>query len=556
MDTPSDSTLDMAAAAARGPDAIAKYLAALPDDQFEATWLTMEAAIVQNSPVSFDGFMSFARVMLYDPHTQTVIEPAPHHQEWIKTCIEHNRVVILAPPESAKTTIISILLVSYLIGKNPATQNMVISVSDDQAEKVVGHITAYIEHHPGWKLCFPDIVPDKKRGWGFDKGFFVKRKGNYGKWVQERGGRKDPTLLGVGYKNRAIIGKRADGIIVVDDMIDEENSRSDAELEHAKNIFKKTISSRVTEEGHMVVVGTPWREDDIYAEVVETGLYKSFVTPAWEKDDKGKRHSYWPKQWSIKRLEEKQRELGNRGFELMYLMNLEASKGTILTRQALEPGFPMINIGMNWPIFYGIDPAITSHDIGTKGRRGKRSYFALAKVRAAPFGLVVYDGIRDRFTLAQAINIIKTHAENDHPVMIKMETWGFGETFLQQIFRELPGLVILPYQSTKDKASRFMELQRHFEFNRVRVSTEENPFLKAFKAEWVGFPGAAFTDTLDAVAIAVDAAGISVFSGEDAIQEKAKDDKIRVSSPWHKLMGLPKSNFAGSARRKVMRYGE
>ena len=535
--------MDLLKAAASGPDVLAKALADLPDDKWEANWMQIDAAIVRSAGYTFEGFMSFARLMLYNPGDGIVLEPEVHHKQWIHTCLDENRVCILAPPESAKTTIISVLLTAFTIGHFPYKQNIVVSVSDDQAEKVVGTIVANIEGHPAWRMCFPDVMPDKKRGWGFNSGFFVKRKGPYAKWLQERAGRTGPTLLGVGYSNRAIIGRRVDGVFIVDDMMDETNTRSEAELDYAKAQFNKVISSRVTEDGKLILVGTPWREDDVYATAVSTGLYTNYITPAWE--EKGARLiSYWPKQWPIERLERKRKELGEKDFRLMYLMDLKAQSGTVLKEEWLHPFFPSYQIDSAWPIYYGIDFAITSHDLGLKGRGHKRSYFAIAKIVHAPFGLIVWDGWRGQVGLGQAIDKVRQHADADLPKKIHIEVWGGGEGFLQQMVRELPGHTILPYRDTKDKTLRFSKMARHFETGRIRVNDAETKFLRVFKNEWIGYPTFPTSDTLDAVAAGIDATGFLVYSGEKLTRTTKKVPKSRQKLPWGGTLGMPPSKFA------------
>jgi len=540
--------MNLLQAASQGPDILAKALASLPEHEWEANWMQIDAAIVRAAGYTFDGFMSFARLMLYNPGDGLIMEPEKHHQGWIQTCLDDNRVCILAPPESAKTTIVSVLLTSFTIGHFPHKQNIVVSVSDDQAEKIVGTIVANIEGHPAWKMCFPDIVKDKKRGWGYNSGFFVKRTGSYSRWLQERAGRTGPTLLGVGYSNRAIIGRRVDGVFIVDDMMDETNTRSEAELDYAKAQFNKVITSRVTEDGKLILVGTPWREDDVYATAVSTGLYTNFITPAWE--EKGaRRTSYWPSQWPIERLDRKRVEQGERTFRLMYLMDLKAQQGTILKEDWLHPFFPSYQVDPAWPIYYGIDFAITSHDLGLKGRGSKRSYFALAKIVHAPFGLVVWDGWRGQVGLGQAIEKIRQHAETDRPKRILIETWGGGEAFLQQVVRELSGFTILPYRDTKDKTTRFSKMARHFEVGRIRVSDAETQFLRTFRNEWIGYPTYPTNDTLDAVSAGIDATGFLVYSGEKLKEPKKKMPKDKQKLPWGGTLGMPSSKFAPGSRR-------
>ena len=534
------------------PEIVHKW-ASLPPDEFERRQTALDVAAVTFLPYSIEGYLAFARIMLSEP--DRFIEPARHHIEWIKACFDSNRVVILAPPESAKTTILSILFTAYTIGKKPWTQSIVVSVSDDQAEKIVGTIASYVEYHPGWRLCFPDIVPDKNRGWGIGGGFFVKvgaDPSQYGEWLRVRGTRKDPTMLGVGYQNRAIFGKRVDGVLIVDDMMDENNTTSSAELEKAQSIFVKTISSRPTVDGKLILVGTPWKEDDVYANAVKTGLYRSFITPAARVDKSSGllRDSYWPEVWPLNRLEDKRREFKDRAFRLMYLMDLDASKEQVLKTDWVS-FIRDIEVDTKWPIFYGIDFAFTSVDFGLRARGSKRSYFAIAKIAAAPWGLVLVGGARGQFSLSEAIELVKAHAAVDGPRRIQVEAWGSGNLFIQALMNE--GVAVFSYKDTKDKATRFSRLGIFFERGRVRVVQGEDKlpkgdFNKVFMDEWSNFP-AGTNDCLDAVANAVDCAGFNLYAGDrtlkmESLMPPRGMPQVSNETPWGPW-GIPKSIFQG-----------
>lgn len=537
----------LGAAAKQGPEALARYLAALPQDEWEGAWQSVDAMAVKTLPVSEDGYMAFARLMLYEPANGRIIEPAAHHMDWVRTIIQENRVLILAPPESAKTTIVSVLFLAYYIGKNPTLMNIVCSVSDPQAGDIAGAVATIIEFHPAWKLCFGEIIPDKRRGWGTDKGYYVKRAGDYSRWIQERGGkRKDPTLMSGGYMNRAIIGRRVDGMFVVDDMLDDQNSASEAELATAKSRFTKTISTRPTKDAKLIVIGTPWRVDDVYADIIATGLYKVFVTPAEKVDESGNIVSYWPDVWPLDRLAHRRKELTEVVYRLMYLMDLKATEGRILKPEWLQPRFPAEKVSRDWPMYYGIDFAATSADLGLVGRGKKRSYFSLTKVRAAPFGLIVVDGVRQQVSLAEAIEILKAHAAADKPRKIMVEVWGSGEIFRQQLLRET-SLFPHPYRDTRDKTARFLAMARHFEVGRVRLTTAVTAFTQAFYDEWMSYDDGT-NDTLDSTAMAIAAAGASLYTG-DREDESAKEERERQAAQMRRSW-MPDSRFAaGSLRR-------
>ena len=108
-------------------------------------------------------------------------------------------------------------------------------------------------------------APDPDAGWGM-QGYHLRRTvcpTTAGARSAAASKGKDPTLLGVGYKSRAVIGKHPTGVLLIDDIHDENNTRSARELEMVRQVFTGTILPTITAETWQVVVGTPWVGDDI-----------------------------------------------------------------------------------------------------------------------------------------------------------------------------------------------------------------------------------------------------------------------------------------------------
>jgi phage terminase large subunit-like protein len=240
----------------------------------------------------------------------------------------------------------------------------------------------------------------------------------------------------------------------------------------------------------------------------------------------------------------------------MYLMNLEAAKGQILQVNWLEPQFPAEKIETDWPMYYGVDPAISSKDVAPRSS-GQRSFFALAKWVVAPFGMILVGGVVARDVgLYKAIEIVKSHAAVDNPRRTGIEIWGAGELFYQQLLKEAPELNLFRVKDTSDKATRFSRMARHFEAGRVKISNAENQFLREFRDEWSGFaPGSRWnTDALDAAFIGLESSGYQVYVGEKLLVPKEKGIIQMEKTPWGPTWGIPGSKFApswGAARRRV-----
>jgi len=67
------------------------------------------------------------------------VEFAEHHKSWIQEILNNKRVVLVAPPESAKTTVM-IVLVAWWIGKRPWTTNLICSAGENLAQAIAKRI--------------------------------------------------------------------------------------------------------------------------------------------------------------------------------------------------------------------------------------------------------------------------------------------------------------------------------------------------------------------------------------------------------------------------------
>ena len=210
----------------------------------------------------------------------------PHHAwKWAKQVYKDKKAgqgsVIQAFRGSTKTTTVTIAFTAFRIGHEPQASNLLIQVGDDIADDNASAIADIIENNPGWKLAFEHVVPDRDKGWGAG-GYEVKRTDiAYEEWREINAARKDPTLLGVGYKSREIIGKHPSGVLVVDDIHDENNTSSARELANVLKILQGTIFPTMTDETWSIFIGTPWTKNDTLAYVEATKRFGVGRTPVY-----------------------------------------------------------------------------------------------------------------------------------------------------------------------------------------------------------------------------------------------------------------------------------
>jgi hypothetical protein len=469
--------------------------------------LLAQLARVEDSPRAFAAFYE----LIYGNKL-----PA-HGMQWINRIYgaheEGIGSLIWAWRGSWKSTTISVAFLSYRIGKEPYHTNLIIGANDDSAEKITAAIALIIENNAGWKLVFPNVVPDDKRGWGAE-GYFVKDTSlEYSQFLEKCPNKIDPMLVGGGYKASRLIGKHPTGVLLIDDIHDERNSSSDRNRAEVVKIVSDTILPMAVKDNERLItweiaVGTPWAEDDAYHYLKNTGQMDFIAIPVMEKAEEGDPDAVyvdgvnrdgltfpdivgwwkmtWPEMFGPKAIIRERATAGLRGFARMFLLDLKAAKVHGLRYFT----FPHQNIDPRWPAGGGCDLAtvIKKKLVDDPGR----DYFSLAYGLKDPLNrLIVMDGIFEQCTQAQA----EEHLKKPQSIFTNwrntvIEGDGAGETFYVALMLRNPGLR-LHMMKTGGKSKQHRqerELGPWLETAMVLISDADTPYLNALRKALDDFP--------------------------------------------------------------------
>jgi hypothetical protein len=440
---------------------------------------------------------------------------------------------------STKTTTVTIGFMAFQIGQHPERANMIIQVSDDKAQKATKSVADMIEFNPFWKQTFPHVVPDKGAGWS-SSGYQVKRDDmDYGEWNRLNAKRKDPSMFGVGYTSSLIVGCHPDGLLVVDDILDENNTVSRREMEKVRQIIKSSILPCATSNTFGMWVFTPWRDDDPVIEQMNSGEYEMNKTPAFIEDEEGDMILGGVTgriAWDIfgeEQLRKYAAKCGSVEFARMYLLDLTKAKGKLFHYQTYDAN----KINPGWVHAGGVDYASIDNTTG------EINYFAMAYGAKRPEGgLVVVGGILEKPTQAQAEGYI-LQAPNIFPAwrVSGIELDGKGQEFYSICARNT-GIMLQPIKTRgRSKETRYREISPLLENGLIVISNADNPYLNELRYEldnYLGKNSIANDDAIDAlydlVCVMPDAVQVPI-NTEDFEFPQVYNDNVPKRNPFCSL---------------------
>lgn len=449
--------------------------------------------------------------------------PAQHHLLWIHNILEHNLVNIIAPRESAKTTV-SVYMMAWLIGKNPLLTHFIGSVAEKQAQDRLEMIREIIEHNQRFKNVFPHVYIDYKKTnnksefsvWAdsLDGGTTMLEYSHYRSIVTTHGDPKNPTLFAAGAGSSQIIGRRFSGICLVDDPHSEANSATESLREKVYEWFHKTLLPCVKEGGKTILISTRWAMTDLSGRLKEA--LKPDGTPLWKTveisaiDSEG--NSYWPEYWSVERLDEKRVEIGEIMFQLMYMNNPLG-----LASNQFSPDHFRLAIPIPPPEYKSIVVS-TDFAVTSRSQSDYTVFCAMARDDKRNYDIFILDLIRIKTDYHQAIEELAKFCErvaSEHGKLdrVLVEKQALSIPVFHEIRSSHPELPVEQVVIKGDKGTRLSAVY----YKAQRGGLWVNPDIEAYNAmvsELVAYPRTPNDDIVDAVSLPLQYWGTSqVYTG-------------------------------------------
>jgi predicted phage terminase large subunit-like protein len=231
------------------------------------------------------------------------------------------RLIVNLPPRHLKSVLTSVVLVAWVLGRDPKRRIAVISHSQalaaDLAAKSLQLMTSDF-----YKRVFPNLRLENIKTMDFA--------------TDQNGGRYAASF------ETGVTGRGFD-LIIIDDPISAHHVKSDKERAKANENFDIMIASRLDDQikGAMIVVGQRMHEDDLSGALLEKGGWKHVCLPlvAEEEAVYSFGNSRWHRkigepllasQWPENEIKRKRKEVGASIFAAQYQQNPSAAFGELI----------------------------------------------------------------------------------------------------------------------------------------------------------------------------------------------------------------------------------
>lgn len=396
---------------------------------------------------------------------------------------EHPKSLQLVFRGAGKSTTGTITKTIHLLLKNPNLRICLASKTAGNAEGFLKEIKAHFENNKKLEEIFgPYFDPRRVTKWDSKEIEVLPRSVHT----------KESSVTCVGVDG-TIVSKHYD-VIISDDLVDEENSRTKYMRDRTRTWFYQTLDpclmppdSEVRHRGEHHILGTRYHFDDLYGSLIQGEMKDCHqVIPAL--DHLGR--SPWPEMYAPKWFAEKREFSGTIIFNAQYQCNCEAMKGEVFQYddcQVIDDS----DIPSQLKIFQGVDLAITEED--------KNDMFAdviIGKDKAG--NIYVMDAFMDHISFPKQKRQVLEFYDQWDPIRAGVESNAYQKALYQELKEIDKELRFIPIHTDKDKMTRAWKLSPVFEAKRVFFRKPLTRLIDQF----VLFPSHRYKDGVDAFDLA------------------------------------------------------
>jgi len=431
-------------------------------------------------------------------------EVKPFHMSMLLFQFYEPHTLQLAYRGSGKSTLLTIAKTIHYLLKDPNLRIILASKTTGNAKGFLREIKAHFESNQRLIEIFGEFYdPRKVAKWDEIEIEIVPRTSTD----------KQPSVMCCGAIDATLASHHAD-IILSDDLVDEENSRTKYMRDKMRSWFYQTLDPcleapdpDIPHRGEHHMVGTRYHFDDLYGSLMANELAKSHqIFPALDWSGK----SPWPERHPPKWFEAKKRKSGVVIFNCQFLCDTEAMKGEVFQYddcQIIDDN--KLPTGLR--VYQGTDLAVSE-----KETRDSAQFATVVIGIDKSENVYVLDFYLGHITFPRQIDKALSMYERHDPIRAAVESNAYQRAFYQEIKHRDKNYRFIPIHTDKDKMTRALKLTPRFEDKRIFFRKNMETLIDQF----VLFPGYRYRDGLDAFDLAIRAS-----------RKKRKRRQVRATEP-------------------------
>ena len=409
-------------------------------------------------------------------------EPAVHHQLVIAelekvasgTC---DRLMLLLPPGSAKSTYASLLFPAWWFARHPASSVIAASHTAGLARHFGRGVGGLLQEH-GVRLAAP-LAPGSRSA----ERFTTAAGGEY---------------FATGVRG-AVTGRRADLLLIDDPVKSQAEADSAIARDRLWTWFRSDLVTRLRPGGRIVLVMTRWHPDDLAGRLLEAGddwrvVRLPALAEAGDPLGRAEGEALWPAWEDRAALLRKRRMLGERSFAALFQQAPMREQGRLFMPGRIAV-LDQVPDGLGCRAVRAWDLAATAGDAGDADWT-----VGVKLLRDGEGRFVVLDVIRLRGTPAEVEAAIRAAAASDGTAVavgLPQDPGQAGRAQVAYLTRQLAGWRVVASPETGAKETRAMPVASQVEAGNValRRATWNRDFLE----ELADFPHGRKDDQVDAL---------------------------------------------------------
>lgn len=384
--------------------------------------------------------------------------------------------LILGFRGSGKSTSTTVGRAIHEILRNPNIRILITSNTDLQARVFLREIKAHFENNQVLRDIFGDLVGNM---WSRNEIVVKTRTANFRE--------STVTCLGVA----GATASRHYDIIIADDLVDEENSRTASQRENLRVWFMKSLLPTLEPGGKLWMSGTYWNPLDLYHHL-ESSIPN--LVPVKVQAIQPDGTSPWPEKFPVEHFEALKGTMTLPEFDSQYMMTTDSMLGDIFSYDMFQWYDELPENGVGLHTYQGADLAIST--------KTKSDFYANATIYKCPKTKIIYVGpvydLKIGFA-AQTQDIIRSFHEQD-AILVGIEANAYQDAQVQNVETTDKSVSVRPVFTHKDKVTRAMKLSPKVQRGTILFNKKLHVNLIS---QLIKMPDGDHDDMFDALEIAV-----------------------------------------------------